>query len=518
MTEYRQARWVGGPDVLEPTVFELSHGSGFYRFDIEKEVVDFLGVEDPVDLLPRYIVRSELRLPSLSEPEVARHFSRLAQMNYGVDSGPYWLGSCTMKYNPKIANRVTSWPTVRRIHPYQPEETVQGALRVMYELCCMLAEITGLPHFTLQPAAGAHGELLGALIIRAYHADRGERRDEMLIPVSAHGSNFASAAMAGFKVVKIPADSRGRVDMDALKAAVGERTAGMMITNPNTLGLFEDRIAEIVEVVHSAGGLIYYDGANLNAIIGRVLLSDMGVDVAHLNLHKTFSTPHGTGGPGAGAVGVRDGLQDFLPVPVIRERDVRFYLDYSVPKTIGRIRTFYGNFEVLVKAWLYLKVLGSEGLRAVSGAAVLNSNYALSKLKKLRGVEPAFSQPGPFKHEFVLSLDGIRKEAGVRALDVAKRLLDFGVHPPTIYFPLIVPEAFMMEPTETESLRDLDVYIEAMSQAVREAYENPEILREAPHSTSVGRLDEVLANRRPILSWRMYERRKKEAGDSDGDL
>ncbi|MDK2464345.1 MAG: aminomethyl-transferring glycine dehydrogenase subunit GcvPB [Candidatus Korarchaeota archaeon] len=479
---------------------------------MEPELLEELGVGSPEELVPENLRRRDLRLPSLAAPEVARHFSRLAEMNYGVDSGSYWLGSCTMKYNPKLHERLAALPQVTRLHPYQPEETVQGALQIMFELAEMLAKLTGLPHYTLQPAAGAHGEFTGALMIRAYHQDRGEsQRDEMLIPVSAHGSNFASAAMAGFKVVKIPSDERGRVDMAALREAVGERTAGMMLTNPNTLGLFETEILEIADLVHGAGGLIYYDGANLNAILGRVLLSDMGVDVAHLNLHKTFSAPHGSGGPGAGAVGVVDGLKDFLPVPLVRRGENGYYLDYSVPKTIGRVRAFCGNFGVVVKAWAYLKRLGSEGVRAVSGAAVLNANYVLSKVRRLRGVSIQYGAEDPCKHEFVISLKTLRRETGVRALEVAKRLLDLGVHPPTMYFPLIVEEALMIEPTESDSKRELDRYVAALERALREAYEDPDILKTAPRSTAVGRLDEVLAARKPILSWRMYERRQEQA-------
>ncbi len=510
--EFRQARWAAGRDILEPTLFELSHGDGYYRFRVEPELLEELGVDSPEELVPENLMRRDLRLPSLAAPEVARHFSRLAEMNYGVDSGSYWLGSCTMKYNPKLHERLAALPQVTRLHPYQPEETVQGALQIMFELAEMLAKLTGLPHYTLQPAAGAHGEFTGALMIRAYHEDRGEsQRDEMLIPVSAHGSNFASAAMAGFKVVKIPSDERGRVDMAALREAVGERTAGMMLTNPNTLGLFETEILDIADLVHGAGGLIYYDGANLNAILGRVLLSDMGVDVAHLNLHKTFSAPHGSGGPGAGAVGVVDGLKDFLPVPLVRRGENGYYLDYSVPKTIGRVRAFYGNFGVVVKAWAYLKRLGSEGVRAVSGAAVLNANYVLSKVRRLRGVSIQYGAEDPCKHEFVISLKTLRRETGVRALDIAKRLLDLGVHPPTMYFPLIVEEALMIEPTESDSKRELDRYVAALERALREAYEDPDILKTAPRSTAVGRLDEVLAARKPILSWRMYERLQEQA-------
>jgi glycine dehydrogenase subunit 2 len=381
----------------------------------------------------------------------------------------------------------------------------------MYELGEMLGKITGLKHWTFQTSAGAHGEYLGCSIIKAYQLDRGEgQRDEMLIPLSAHGSNFASAAMAGFKVVKIPIDENGCTDMSALRAAVGERTAGMMITNPNTLGIFEEEILEIAELIHGAGGLLYYDGANLNALLGRVLLSEMGVDIAHLNLHKTFSTPHGTGGPGAGAVLVRDGLEDFLPVPVLRERQGRYYFDYDVPKTIGRVKAFYGNFEVLVKAWAYLKTLGSKGLREVSDIAVLNANYAFTKIKRLKNVSVEYGTERPRKHEFVVSLKGARSKIDSPALHVAKRLLDYGVHPPTIYFPPVVEEAFMMEPTESDSKDDIDYYVEVMRRILEEELEeNPELVLGAPHNSSVDRLDEVRAAREPILSWKIYKRYQK---------
>jgi len=508
---FRQSRWQRKKELVEPTIFELSIGrkEGYYRFSMEKELLEEVG--DVQELVPEKLRRDQLDLPNLSEPEVVRHFSRLAEMNYGVDSGPYWLGSCTMKYNPKINERIASDQKVRRLHPYQPEETVQGALRIMYELGEMLGKITGLRHWTFQTSAGAHGEYLGCSIIKAYQLDRGEgQRDEMLIPLSAHGSNFASAAMAGFKVVKIPIDEKGCTDMSAFKAALGERTAGMMITNPNTLGIFEEEILEIAELIHEAGGLLYYDGANLNALLGRVLLSEMGVDVAHLNLHKTFSTPHGTGGPGAGAVLVRDGLEDFLPVPVLRKRDGHYYFDYDVPKTIGRVKAFYGNFEVLVKAWAYLKTLGSKDLRRVSDIAVLNANYAFTKIKRLKNVSVEYGKEIPRKHEFVVSLKGARSKIDAPALHVAKRLLDYGVHPPTIYFPPVVEEAFMMEPTESDSKDDIDYYVEVMQRILEEELEkNPELVLEAPHSSSVDRLDEVRAAREPILSWKIYKRYQK---------
>ncbi len=502
MRGFRQARWSYKGGVLEPTVFELANGRpGYYKIHTEEEIRS-----KAKSALSRIDTRKELNLPGLTESEVSRHFSRLAEMNYGVDSGPYWLGSCTMKYNPKINERLSKDPHVLWIHPYQPEDTVQGALKIIYEIGEMLSKITGLPHFSLQPAAGAHGELTGVLMIKAKIRDLGERRDEVLIPESAHGSNFASAAMAGFKVVRIPPNEEGLVDLDALRAAAGEKTAGMMITNPNTLGLFETDILEITDIVHGAGGYVYYDGANLNAILGRVLLSDMRIDVAHLNLHKTFSAPHGSGGPGAGAVGVVDEFRDYLPVPVVRKRpEGGYYLDYSVKRTIGRVRMFYGNFGVIVKAWAYLKILGGEGLREVSEVAVLNANYVMKRLLEIEGIKLKFGKERPCKHEFVVSLEELKNKYGVSALHVAKRLLDYGVHAPTVYFPPIVKEALMIEPTECESPYDLDNFVEAMRCIVEEARTDKTLVLSAPHETSVDRLNEVSASRRPILSWRMYK-------------
>ncbi len=501
--KFRQATWRKSNEVLEPTVFELGVlGRGGTKIaEPDPDIISIVGETD--ELIPENMKRKEINLPGMAEPQVARHFSRLAQMNYGVDSGSYWLGSCTMKYNPKAAMRIASSDRVRRLHPFIPTEAAQHILRIMYELQEMLSSITGLPHYTLQPAAGAQGEFVGALIIRAKHLDEGERqRDEMIIPVSAHGSNFASAAMAGFRVIKVPTSSEGTIDIDALRAVVGERTAGIMITNPNTLGIFESDILEISDLIHSAGGLIYYDGANLNAILGWVRLSDMGVDVAHLNMHKTFAAPHGGGGPGAGAVGVTEDLKDFLPVPLIKKSGNKFYFDYNVPKTIGKIRTFYGNSEVLIKSWAYLKMIGTEGLRKVSSIAVLNANYARRKLVDY-GYKVAYGKERPCKHEFVLTLEDL-KEYGVRALDVAKALIDRGLHPPTIYFPLIVKEAFMMEPTESDSLEEIDEYVKAMKEIRELAMEDSEALKRAPKNSSVRRLDETLANRKPILTWRMY--------------
>jgi len=488
---FRQAKWD------EPLIFELSR-EGRVGYTLPKPIEE-LEVEIPEKLKRK----SKLDLPELSEPEVVKHYTRLSEMNYGVDSGIYPLGSCTMKYNPKINEEIAGHPGVAYIHPYQDEGTIQGALRIMWELEGWLKEITGMDRFTLQPAAGANGEFTGVSIIRAYHIDNGEpQRNEMLVPDSAHGTNPASAAMAGFKVIEIPSNENGTVDIEALKAAVGENTAGLMLTNPNTLGIFEDEILEIADIVHKAGGLLYYDGANLNAVLGKVRPGDMGFDVVHLNLHKTFSTPHGGGGPGSGPVGVKDFLKDYLPVPLVSYDGERYYLDYNVPKSIGKVKELYGNFAVMVRALVYLKVMGGDGLRNASEMAVLNANYLTRKLLGTKGYE----LPGKTlrKHETVFSAEPMKKETGVRALDVAKRLLDFGMHAPTIYFPLIVHEALMIEPTETTSREELDAYVEALKRISEEAYANPEVVREAPHNTAVKRVDDVLAAKKPVITWRMY--------------
>lgn len=501
---YIQAKWQLKEGILEPTVFELGErGKGGVKIavvgeDLRREVGRI------EDIVPEELLRKSLDLPGLTEPQVARHFNHLAQMNYGVDSGPYWLGSCTMKYTPKVVMKLESHDAIKNLHPYAPDEYVQGILEILYELQEMLSSVTGLPKFSLQPAAGAHGELTGALIIRKRFLDLSERRDEILIPESAHGSNFTSAVMAGFKVVRIPPSDEGTVDMGALRAAVNEKTAGMMITNPNTLGIFESDILEIADILHSNGSYLYYDGANLNAIMGWVRLSDMGVDLAHLNIHKTFSAPHGGGGPGAGAIGVIEELAQYLPVPIVVKEGDAYRLKYDLPKSVGKVRMFHGNVGVLVKAWGYLKLLGSEGIRLSSGIAVLNANYARKKLMEM-GFEVPYGKNRPCKHEFVISLANFRKETGVIALDFAKALIDKGVHPPTMYFPTIVPEAFMMEPTESDSLSELDAYINAMRELGELAREEPEKLTKAPNNASITRIDESFANRRLWLSWKIYE-------------
>jgi glycine dehydrogenase subunit 2 len=456
--------------------------------------------------------KSQLKLPELSEVEVVRHFTRLSEMNYGVDSGLYPLGSCTMKYNPKINELLANLPTINMVHAYQDEDTVQGILEILYKLERWLAEITGTYEVCLQPAAGAHGEFLGTSLMRAYHKLNGEteKRREIIVPDSAHGTNPASAAMAGFNVVVVPSDQEGCVSIEALKAAVSERTAGLMLTNPNTLGIFEKNIEEIARIVHDAGGLLYYDGANLNAILGKARPGDMGFDVVHMNIHKTFGTPHGGGGPGAGPVGVSEDLAKFLPVPRIVFDGERYHLDYDMPHSIGKMRSFYGNVAVLLKAYAYILSLGFEGLKEVAEVSVLNANYLAKKLNEIKGLRLTYGSEKPRKHECILSARHLKSETGVSALNVAKRLLDYGLHAPTIYFPLIVDEALMIEPTETFEKEELDRFVDAMRKICEEAYTNPEVVLKAPHNTAVSRVDELKAShpRTMALSWRMYLKKK----------
>jgi glycine dehydrogenase subunit 2 len=448
-------------------------------------------------LVPASFLRAiPAALPEVYEVDVIRHYTALSRRNFGVDNGFYPLGSCTMKYNPKINEDVARFPGFAKIHPYQDESSIQGALELLYNLQNDLAEVTGMDCVTLQPAAGAHGEWTGLMMIRAYHESRGDRRTKVIVPDSAHGTNPASATVAGFETVTIKSLSNGLVDLDALREVVGSDTAALMLTNPNTVGLFEKDIVEIANIVHEAGGLLYYDGANANAILGIARPGDMGFDVVHLNLHKTFSTPHGGGGPGAGPVGVKQKLVPFLPTPIVdRREDGTFYLDSNYPQTIGRVKGFYGNFGILVRAYTYIRTLGPEGLRKVSEYAVLNANYMMRRLAPYYDL--AFDTH--CKHEFVLS-GKKHKKHGVRTLDIAKRLLDFGYHPPTVYFPLIVEECIMIEPTETESKETLDDFIETMIQIAREAEESPETVINAPHTTVVTRLDEALAARKPVLN------------------
>lgn len=449
-------------------------------------------------LIPDSLLRDdEIDLPEVSEIDVVRHYTNISNKNYGVDTGFYPLGSCTMKYNPKINEDMAALGGFANLHPYQPEETVQGALELMYQLDRMLAEITGMERVTLQPAAGAHGELTGLMIMKAYHESRGDKkRNKIIVPDSAHGTNPASAAVAGFEIIEIESDKNGAVDLEKLKEVLSDEIAGLMLTNPSTLGLFEQNIKEIADLVHEAGGLLYYDGANANAIMGIVRPGDMGFDVIHLNLHKTFSTPHGGGGPGSGPVGVRKDLVKFLPVPMIEKKDDRFVLDYDRPDSIGKVKSFYGHFGVAIKAYAYILSMGAAGLKEVSQKAVLNANYIMNKLKK----HYYLPIDQVCKHEFVLG--GLKEDENhISTLDIAKRLLDYGYHPPTVYFPLIVSEAIMIEPTETESIETLDGFIDTMIKIAQEAKENPEMLKTAPHNTPVRRIDEAKAARNLVLKW-----------------
>ncbi|MDR6122393.1 glycine dehydrogenase subunit 2 [Bacillus sp. SLBN-46] len=449
-------------------------------------------------LLPEgYIREEEPELPEVSELDIMRHYTALSRRNHGVDSGFYPLGSCTMKYNPKINENVARFNGFAHVHPLQDESSVQGALELLYDLQQHLIEITGMDEVTLQPAAGAHGEWTGLMLIRAFHEANGDmKRTKVIVPDSAHGTNPASATIAGLETITVKSNENGLVDLEDLRRVVGEDTAALMLTNPNTLGLFEENILEMAEIVHGVGGKLYYDGANLNAVLSKARPGDMGFDVVHLNLHKTFTGPHGGGGPGSGPVGVKADLIPYLPKPIIAKRGEEYVLDYDRPQSIGRVKPYYGNFGINVRAYTYIRSMGPDGLKAVTEYAVLNANYMMRRLAEYYDL--------PFdrhcKHEFVLS--GRRqKKLGVRTLDIAKRLLDFGYHPPTIYFPLNVEECIMIEPTETESKETLDSFIDIMIQIAKEAEVNPEIVQEAPHTTVVGRMDETTAARKPVLKY-----------------
>jgi len=472
----------------EKLIFELSKpGRKAYMLpanDVEDVAVD--------SLIPgEFLSDSELDLPELYEVDIIRHYTNLSNKNYGLDTGFYPLGSCTMKYNPKINEDTARYDGFANLHPLQPDDCTQGSLQLLHELELSLSEIAGMDRTTLQPAAGAHGELTGVMIIKAYHEKRGEaHRNKIIVPDSAHGTNPATAGMAGYKIVEIKSTKDGLVDLDALRAAVGDDTAGLMLTNPNTLGIFDKGIKEIAEIVHEAGGLLYYDGANANAILGYARPGDMGFDVVHFNLHKTFSTPHGGGGPGAGPVGVKKELVPFLPVPMVEKKDDKYFLDYDYPDSIGKVKDFYGHFGILVRAYTYILTMGSDGLKKASEMAVLNANYLCSQLKDYYHL-PIDTI---YKHEFVLG--GLKDTLSeVTTLDIAKRLLDLGYHPPTIYFPLIINEALMIEPTETESKETLDEFIQAMIQIAKEAESDPGILKSAPNRTKVRRPNEVKAAR-----------------------
>ena len=454
-------------------------------------------------MIPKELLRSELNLPEVSEVEVVRHYTKLSTRNYGIDTGFYPLGSCTMKYNPKVNEEIAKLPGFKLLHPLQDKKLSQGALELMYNLKKILCEITGMDRFTLQPAAGAQGELAGLMMPRAYFEHKKEKRTKIIVPDSSHGTNPASASLCGYESITIRSNEKGIVDLEELKKVLNEDVACIMLTNPNTLGLFEEEILEITAIAHKKGALVYCDGANMNALLGIARPGDMGFDIIHLNLHKTFSTPHGGGGPGSGPIGVKKSLVPFLPKPIIEKEKDKYRLDYDSPLSIGKITAFYGNFSVLVKAYAYLRALGPEGLREVAENAVLNANYLMKKLKSHYYL--------PFDrtcmHEFVLSGER-QSEKGVHTNDIAKRLLDYGFHAPTIYFPLIVSGAIMIEPTETESKETLDEFASAIIRIAKEAEENPEIVKTAPHPTAeggripVGRLDAVTAARRPDLRWK----------------
>ncbi len=436
--------------------------------------------------------------PEVSEVDVVRHFTRISQHNYGIDLGLHPLGSCTMKYNPKLHERVARLRGFAAAHPYMPEAASQGALELMWRLERILSEITGLPHVSMQPAAGAQGELTGIMMIAAYHQKRGEARRKVLIPDSAHGTNPATASLCGFDPVEIPSNERGTIDLEALRAAVGEDTAALMLTNPNTMGLFEDRIDEIADIVHASGGLIYCDGANLNAILGKTRPGDFGADVFHINMHKTFTTPHGGGGPGCGPVAMSECLEPYRPRPVVvRNEDGSYRFDDDRPDSMGKIHGFYGNFAMMVRGYAYIRAHGAAGLRQIAEDAVLSANYLKERLKG----EYELPQDRACMHEVVFS-DRRQEEHGVTAMDICKRLMDYGFHPPTVYFPLVVPGALMIEPTETVSSQELDGFADAMLSIAREARDDAELVKGAPHTTYHRRLDETRAARQPVLRWK----------------
>src|SRR5690625_894061 len=477
-----------------PLIFERSKEG---RVGYNLPALDVPEVNLEAELDDAYVRKVDANLPEVDELELMRHYTGLSNRNFGILSGFYPLGSCTMKYNPVINEDVVRLPGFSHIHPYQDTRTIQGALELMYDLQVHLEEITGMDEITLQPAAGSQGEWTALMVFKAFHAANGEsHRNEVIVPDSAHGTNPSSAAVAGFKVVEVKSNDKGLVDVEDLRKVVNENTAALMLTNPNTLGLFETEILEMSEIVHEAGGKMYYDGANLNAIMGYTRPGDMGFDAVHLNLHKTFTGPHGGGGPGSGPIGVTEELARFLPKPIITKRDDKFNLDYDRPQSIGRVKPYYGNFGINLRAYTYIRSMGPEGLKLISEYAVLNANYMMRKLEK----EFDLPYTQHCMHEFVLS-GNRQKKLGVRTLDMAKRLLDYGFHPPTIYFPLNVEEAMMIEPTETESKETLDEFIDAMLKIADEVENEPELVQEAPHHTIVKRMDETQAARKPVLRY-----------------
>ncbi len=455
----------------------------------------------PKHELPEQFRRAEPpKLPEIAEPEIVRHYNRLSKRNFDLDTGFYPLGSCTMKHNPKLHERVAAMAGNARLHPLQSPKRAQGALELMYELQESLAEIAGLPHVSLQPSAGSHGELAGVLLTRAYHLDRGDERTKILTPDTAHGTNPATVTMGGYEVVKVGTDEHGGVDVDDLRSKADENVACLMLTNPNTLGVFDRNIEAIAKVVHGVGATLYYDGANLNAVMGRTRPGDMGFDIVHFNLHKTFTQPHGGGGPGAGPIAVSDRIEPYLMKPqVVRREDGTFDLDLDRPKSIGRLRGFQGNYGVFVRSYAYILSLGSDGLQEASETAVLNANYLMARMAETAGEHLPAAYERTCMHEFVLTGGPMKSALGIRTLDLAKRLLDYGFHPPTVYFPLLVDEALLIEPTETETRETLDAFAEALAGILREAADDPEVARTAPHTTPVRRLDEAGAAKRPVI-------------------
>ncbi|MHA2271945.1 MAG: aminomethyl-transferring glycine dehydrogenase subunit GcvPB [Candidatus Hodarchaeales archaeon] len=507
MMKIRQANW------NEPLISEMSSPGriGYALENLSEEEQNAL--RKALTLVPKELIRKKApQLPELTELEVVRHYTRLSQMNFGVDCGFYPLGSCTMKYNPRINESIAVMPKLSQIHPEQDPDTVQGALALMYQLERWLSSICGMEEFTLQPAAGAHGEFTGIMIIRAFHEQNNElqQRTQVIVPDTAHGTNPATAAMCGFEVVVVPSGKDGCLEIEALKEAVSAKTAGLMLTNPNTLGLFEKEICEIAGIVHEVGGLLYYDGANLNAVLGKVRPGDMGFDVVHVNLHKSFSTPHGGGGPGAGPVGVAKELAQFLPIPIIVFDGTKYSLNYNRPHSIGKVRTYFGNFGVLARAYAYIYMLGVEGLTRAAELAVLNANYLKKRISEIDGFSVPFGEISPHKHEFVASSDSLKRNKAISASMVSKYLLENMVHPPTVYFPLIVPEALMIEPTETESKQSLDEFAEILS---RLSSSDPESLPETlptGFTTAIDKVDEKEAARRPILSFKMIRNQNQK--------
>ncbi len=499
---YKQARFE------EPLIFELGKKGRRAHLPPKTDV-------PPREItIPKNMRRKEPpELPEMHEGEVFRHYLRLSQMNYSVDTGIYPLGSCTMKYNPKINEALARNEKMMYLHPYQPEETIQGILEILYKLQKYLSEMAALPYGTIQPAAGAQGEYVGLNLIRAYHHDHGDfDRTEIITPDSSHGTNPASSVMNGFSVLEIKSNSDGQVDLEALKAAVSEKTAGFMITNPNTLGIFESQITEIAKIIHDAGGLLYYDGANFNAIAGKIRPGEMGFDVLHFNLHKSFSTPHGGGGPGAAAELCSERLAPYLPVPVVEydEDKGRYYLNYDLPKSIGKVHGYYGNVAVALRAYAYICSLGPEGLLHTSEQAVLNANYIMRKLEKIDGLVLKYNRELPRKHECVLDATPLKHDIGVGAMDIAKMLISRGVHAPTVLFPLIVHEALMVEPTENENKESLDNYAKIITEEIEKAKKDPNYAFNAPYNTSIGRVDDAWATRNLILSWKMIKQLKTE--------